>query len=54
MKTQAVPSVILRMNVQSLGVNDGDRVNQDWDYLRCAEFKIGFGLLVAHSSVTLK
>lgn len=54
MKTQAVPGVILRMKVQSLGVNDGDRVNQDWDYLRCAEFKIGFGLLVPHSSVPLK
>ncbi len=51
MKTQAVPGVILRMKVQSLGANDGDSVNQDWDYLRCAEFKSGFGLFVPHSSV---
>ncbi len=51
MKTQAVPGVILRMKVQSLGANDGDSVNQDWDYLRCAEFKSGFGLIMPHSSV---
>jgi len=50
---QTIPGVILRTKVQSLAVNDGDRVNLGWYYLRgVLNLKMDLGFL--HLTAMLK